>query len=250
MLGYKINEPWEKRSNTKQDEFNKSANIRAEDFLRSCFSPALKEGISQILGIDANVFIDSNDQQTIIFSYPKIFNTSSVDQSIRLEIGALAAWSPSKNEDIAPYAAKYYPGLFTRNETKVLTVAPERTFWEKATILHHEANRPEHLAMPLRYSRHYFDLYCMSKTEVKNIAVNNFELLDKVAEFKAKFYPRSWAKYNDAKPGSLKLMPPVYNIAALKKDYEQMQDMIFGDRPEFDEMMTQIQQLQDEINHS
>jgi len=33
VLGYEANEPWEKRSNTKQDAFNKEANQRAEVFL-------------------------------------------------------------------------------------------------------------------------------------------------------------------------------------------------------------------------
>ena len=62
---------------------------------------------------------------------------------IRLEIGALAAWTPAKTAQIEPYAAKYYPKIFEQKETAILTVAPERTFWEKATILHHEANRPD-----------------------------------------------------------------------------------------------------------
>ncbi len=30
VLGFSLNEPWEKRSNTKQDAFNKAANARAE----------------------------------------------------------------------------------------------------------------------------------------------------------------------------------------------------------------------------
>ena len=34
VLGYGKDEPWEKRSNTKQDAFNKEANVRAEVFLR------------------------------------------------------------------------------------------------------------------------------------------------------------------------------------------------------------------------
>lgn len=33
VLGYGKDEPWEKRSNTKQDAFNKEANARAEVFL-------------------------------------------------------------------------------------------------------------------------------------------------------------------------------------------------------------------------
>ena len=49
----------------------------------------------------------------------------------------------------------------------MLTVLPERTFWEKATILHHEAHRPENSVMPSRYSRHYYDLYRLAHSDVK-----------------------------------------------------------------------------------
>jgi hypothetical protein len=34
--------------------------------------------------------------------------------------------------------------------------------WEKATILHAEAYRPESKKLPLRYSRHYYDLAMMA----------------------------------------------------------------------------------------
>lgn len=33
VLGYCENEPWEERSNTKQNQFNKEANLRAETFM-------------------------------------------------------------------------------------------------------------------------------------------------------------------------------------------------------------------------
>lgn len=85
-----------------------------------------------------------------------------------------------KWQKIEPYAGKYYPRIFKQRETSILTVAPERTFWEKATILHHEANRPEHLEMPQRYSRHYYDLYRMSKTQVKEAAFERLDLLKKL----------------------------------------------------------------------
>ena len=80
-------------------------------------------------------------------AYPNLFTDASTLQVIRLEIGALAAWTPAELVDIVPYAAEQYPQLFKQKEVSVLTVAPERTFWEKATILHHEANRPEHLSI-------------------------------------------------------------------------------------------------------
>jgi hypothetical protein len=104
--------------------------------------------------------------------------------------------------------------------------------------------------MPQRYSRHYYDLYCIAKTEVKDRALSNFELLKKVAEFKMRFYPRGWARYQDAKPGTLKLLPPVHNMNLLEEDYENMREMIFGPRPEFNEMMDALTRLENEINAS
>lgn len=112
-----------------------------------------------------------------------------------VEIGALAAWTPARPAEIVSYAAEYYPDIFGQKGTDILTVLPERTFWEKATILHHEANRPEHLEMPQRYSRHYYDLYRMAAAPVKRAAFSQPNLLKKVVDFKMKFYPSGWAKY-------------------------------------------------------
>ena len=55
---------------------------------------------------------------------------------------------------VTPYAAIEYAHLFSHSTTEVLTVLPERTFWEKVTILHREANRPKDREFPTRYSRH------------------------------------------------------------------------------------------------
>ena len=42
------------------------------------------------------------------------------------------------------------------------------------------------------------------------------DLLYKVVEFKMKFYPRGWAKYDEAQPGSFKLVPPSSRMAELE----------------------------------
>lgn len=249
LLGYRFNEPWEKRSHTKQDAFNKEANIRAEVFLSGTFAPAIKKGLSEELGQEANIYMDKDDKQTVIFAYPTLFTNTTTLQKIRLEIGALAAWTPAKIAVIEPYASIYYPTVFEQTTTSVLTVAPERTFWEKATILHHEANRPEHLNMPQRYSRHYYDLYRMAMSPVKDVAFARLDLLKKVVDFKMKFYPRTWAKYVEAIPGTLKLLPPDYRIPVLQADYEAMKDMLYGDIPTFDTVMTAVRKLEWEINN-
>lgn len=125
---------------------------------------------------------------------------------------------------------------------------PERTFWEKATILHHEAHRPENSVMPSRYSRHYYDLYRLAHSDVKEKAFLKVALLQKVVDFKKKFYPRGWAKYDEAKPGTFRLNPPAHSKKKLESDYKTMKEMIYGDYPDFETLMQYIEQLENEIN--
>ena len=64
VLGYGRDEPWGKRSNTKQDAFNKEANARAEVFLAEQFGPTIQAELSRELGCEANIYIDEKDKQT------------------------------------------------------------------------------------------------------------------------------------------------------------------------------------------
>ena len=88
----------------------------------------------------------------------------------------------------------------------------------------------------------------MYNSSVKEAAFQDLVLLERVVKFKEKFYRCPWAKYEDAKVGTMKLMPPQYNLKALEDDYKHMQNMIFGNKPRFDEIMTTIRILETEIN--
>jgi len=248
-LGYGIDEPWEQRSKTGQERFNREAGERTIAYLRDELIPVMQADIQSELGAEILLEQDADDGQTVLFTYPQEFSSQAILQDIRLEIGALAVWTPSAYKDITPYAAEHYAHLFSDPTTSVLTVLPERTFWEKATILHHEANRPETSLMPARYSRHYYDIYCLSRSWVKSAALADLGLLEKVVAFKDKFYPRSWARYTDAKPGSIKLVPPPHCLKELEADYEHMHGMIFGSKPGYQEMMSVISGLEKEINN-
>ncbi|MFO7611654.1 MAG: nucleotidyl transferase AbiEii/AbiGii toxin family protein [Clostridia bacterium] len=248
LLGYEKDEPWRERSKTKQDAFNKEANARAEVFLANEFLPIFISDLSVIIGKAASVEIEQSDPQTVSFHYPQLFSMESILQSIRLEIGALAAWTPAVERTVTPYIFEYYPKLAQIPSISVIACSVERTFWEKVTILHHETNRPEHLDMPMRYSRHYYDLYCIAQSEYKAVALRQLNLLQKVVVFKMKFYPRAWAKYEEALPGSIKLVPPSSRLKALRNDYEGMTEMLFGKYPSFEELMQSISSLETEIN--
>ena len=244
VLGYDKLEPWLIRSNTKQDKFNKEINEKTERFLKEDFLTELVKDFSQE---DFEFEIDSLDPQTILFSYPKIFDSNYLSQTIRLEIGSLAAWTPATNISIIPIIGDAYANIF-KEKTNLRTVSVERTFWEKATILHHEANRPESSKMPHRYARHYYDMYKIANSKYKDKAIKDKELLRKVTEFKMKFYPRKWAKYEDAMDSKLRLVPDKFRFLELENDYKAMSEMIYGEYPSFEEIIKILKELETEIN--
>ena len=248
VLGYDVLEPWEERSNTKQLQFIIDSKQRLFDYLRQSFLPEFIKDMTQFLGYPCNAYIDNDDPGTVIFAYPHAFSNPSILGTIRLEIGALASWTPFCNASIKPMIDETFPGIIENGEIALPATTPERTFWEKATILHQEAYRPIGSIIPKRYSRHYYDIYCMCKKGVYKKAMLHPELLDEVAHFKRKFYPRGWARYDLATIGSLKLMPAAHSIERLKEDYEDMKAMIYGDYPTFDEILSLLSSLEREMS--
>ena len=248
VLGYELLEPWWERSRTKQDKFNKEANSKTEAFLRNVVLPKLNNDFLQVLTSDFTLYINDTDPQTICFVYPSVLTEKTVISAVRMEIGALAAWTPAQNKTVTSYAAQRYPQLFESPSTQILTVAPERTFWEKVTILHKEAFRSND-KFPPRYSRHYYDLYCMDKTTIKERAYSDLKLLERVVRFKDRFYPAGSAHYELAKPGTMRLTPTESCLGILQDDYKHMRNMVFGELPTFENLMLCIQRLEQEINY-
>ena len=206
-------------------------------------------GLGEIVGRELDIRMDGDDPNTVVFAYPCVFTDSAILREIRIESGSLAAWTPARLRPISPYAASFYPALFQNKETLVYTVDAERTFWEKATILHREAMRTERQGlMPSRYSRHYYDLWSMCSSPVKDSALGQTSLLDAVVRFKRKFYRCNWAKYELATVESIGLVPPSGAIPLLESDYAHMKNMIFGPKPPFLEILDTITRLEGEIH--
>jgi len=97
-------------------------------------------------------------------------------------------------------------------------------------------------------SRHYYDMAIMAQSAVKQEALDDLELLEQVIDFKNKFYPASWAKFDEAKPNTLKLVAPDFRLNELKKDYKAMEYMILDKYLKFEEIIETLQTLEDEIN--
>lgn len=121
--------------------FNARINEGAGQWIEKNLVPELFDCLEkeQLQGFHA--FVREEDKQTVIIEYPKHFTSAGILPEICLEIGPLAAWTPVKDCMISSYLAEKLPNVFSEPSTVIPTVEAKRTFWEKATILHKEANR-------------------------------------------------------------------------------------------------------------
>jgi hypothetical protein len=146
------------------------------------------------------------------------------------------------------YAAAEFPGAFKAPGCKVRVLAAERTFWEKATVLHMWHHAPADKKFRDRQSRHYYDFVRLYEHELGKAAIKDIELLLKVARHKEVFFPAAWARYADARPGSLRLVPPAPRLPELEQDYRKMREMIFSDPPAFEHLLEVLSQIEQAVN--
>jgi len=249
LLGYgppNGDDPYrELSSKTQRSRYNQEMNSRAAEYIRETLLPQLNLLFATALGV--TVSVDASDQHTLNIGYPASFAATYIRPEVRLEIGPLSSWVPSGQQTIQPYAAEVFPNAFEETTCAVAAIRAERTFWEKATILHQEAHRPGNI--PARHSRHYYDVYKMARSKVKNQAFTDLGMLKDVVQFKELFYYSSWARYDLAQPGSFRLNPPQSQIPALLRDYKEMRDMFYREPPDFSAILEALALLEKEINN-
>lgn len=230
----------------------------AQSFVAEIALPTLRQKIQQALSQyksgDWKLFLDEYDpdQQTLLFQYPKISSHADdevayIKPVVRFEFGARGETQPSEKKMITPYVANIFPQLFDMPNVAVKTLAVERTFWEKATILHalHHGTK-----LRARMSRHYYDLYMMAKKGVTDMATKDLELLTAVVKNKKLLFKDNKASYDTALIDTLRLLPDDVLLMELKKDYAAMHEMFMGTAPAFDEMMAALALLENQLQQS
>ncbi len=248
VLGIKDNEAWEERSGTQQDKFNSKIDELARTYIAETIVPDLNKILKEKTENMVHLKIDKTDGHIVTVHYPALFSDKYLLDYVKLEIGPRASRMPQDRISIHSYAGEEYPNVFDNPGFFVNVIKSERTFWEKATIAHQIASVDEGKLVPPRYSRHYYDLYQMINSKVKENALADLDLLKQVTDFKSKFYRSPSARYDLAKPGTFKLLPSGKKCISLSDDYDNMQEMIFGSIPEFSSIKNALDLLEKEIN--
>jgi len=197
-----------------------------------------------------------------------------VKSEVLLEFGARNVTEPSEFHLIEPYITQ-----FIDNDQLILpkftvpVLSPQRTFWEKATLIHVECSRAkQHVSFALlngqpfellsgepfallksnaeRLSRHWYDLTMLSRQTIGQSALKNIDLLKEVIKHKKVFFDGKNYNYDACLNGGFLLLPEDNNIQALEQDYKKMIDsgMFFKEPPSFKDILEELRVVEFEIN--
>lgn len=185
----------------------------------------------------------------ILFAYPQAVPPGSyIAPLVKIEFGSLTDQRPTGTHWIAPLMARLAPDAFADFRSEVVALEIERTFWEKATILHAEFHRPAAQPIRDRFSRHYSDFSALWNLPGGRAAATQLDLLERVRLHKSRYFGSAWAKYDTARPGTLRLAPPEGRIGELRRDYSAMELMFLSPPPAFEEVLAVLHEAERVLN--
>ena len=221
---------------------------RAAATVRDQVVPSLQ---ASCLGLDPgwSVTIDPIDDQAVLFAFPSPVHGYTYNKPVvKAEFGARGDPWPTAPSPVRPYLEDVHPGLATSAVVEVTTLAPERTFWEKATLLHalHHGSLVSPGKSVDRTSRHLYDVHRMwSRPELRARLLVDSALLTSVVRNKRVFFKDVKAKYELVEQGTLNAAPHAELEPRLRADYQAMAAMLFPGSlvPAFDDLLVSLAEI-------
>lgn len=252
-----LNLPEAGTSRTQANKWMTRAEAACGAAIKTQIGPALEAAAHAVLGkSDGGWFEFQTDPCTnspvLLFHYPSTqpAGFGYLKRSVKLEFGSLTDQQPVGCHPVRPWVADVLPEVFPDWRCEVVALEVERSFWEKATILHTEYHRPPEKPMPDRFSRHYADTAALARHPISGKAIDQHDLRDRVVAWKSQFFGSAWASYASAKPGTFRIVPPAERLPGLRRDYEAMRDMYLSEPAAFDDVLTTLAELETRINQT
>ena len=255
-LGWKEADLDEAPSTTQRQKRVKQLQDDCIQAVQSRFQPELETAIEDLLGPSPSgggwlrFEVDAASHSPVrLFAYPRAVPPGAyIAPSVKMEFGSLTDQRPAGSHRIVPIVAELAPNVFSDFGATVVALELERTFWEKATILHAEYHRPAEQPMRDRFARHYADFASLWNHPAGRAAASQFDLLERVRIHKSRFFASGWTHFESAVPGTLRIVPPEARQVELRRDYAAMQPMFLSPPPGFDAMMATLREAERAIN--
>ena len=191
------------------------------------------------------------EPRKIFISYKSLFDDMPYLKSeIVLEIGARSLFEPTEKCEIKSMISENLNIDTNIENNPINTAVPEKTFIEKAFLLHEIFTRGGKMLAD-RKSRHLYDLEKMMDKEFAIKAISDDALWETIRHHREKFTHINGVDYSHDIRKGIYLIPPEQVIDDWRQDYETMQrTMIYGNSLTFDELTGRIKQLEERIRNA
>lgn len=237
------------------DKWMKKAEVACEIAVQTEIMPILEASTLGMLGKNEQARFEflkdpHTNSPVLLFHYPSSLPTGFdyIKRAVKLEFGSLTDQQPTGYHTIRPWIAEIFPTAFPDWQCEVVALEIERSFWEKATILHAEYHRPLDKLLRDRFSRHYADTAALANHPEAIKAIDQHNIRKRVVLWKSLFFPSSFANYLQAEPGTFHLAPKAERLPELRRDYQLMRDMYLTEPVSFDDILDTLSDLENRIN--
>lgn len=258
-LGWKEEDLDQAPSRSKREERVAELEKACAAAVQQTWQPLLEKSIQAALGRSsergnwlAYQFEEVSRSPVLFFAYPGALprGIAYIAREVKIEFGSLTDQRPKGRHSIQALVGELAPEAFTDFKADVIALELERTFWEKATILHAEFHRPADKPMKDRHARHYADFAALWRHDLAKDARRRLDLLERVRAHKSRFFSSSWANYALAVPGTFRLVPPAHRVEGLRADYDAMRQMFLNEPAPFAEVLAILREAEAELNQS
>ncbi|MEW9605650.1 MULTISPECIES: nucleotidyl transferase AbiEii/AbiGii toxin family protein [Bacteroides] len=228
-------------------------------FVRDELCQSLKEAVTEAgmekwLQVEADP--DGEDDETypeprvIHIRYKSLFDEDLpyLHSEVKLEVGARSLLEPTADAAVTSVLEDALPISTTVRQVMIPTALAEKTFLEKAFLLH-ELFSSQTSREANRKSRHLYDLAQMMSTDIAARAIANDELWNTIHHHRELFTSMSGVDYTPDIRKQIRLLPPDDVIDDWRNDYKDMQSsMIYGEKPIFEELMRKMEELENRFH--
>jgi len=88
----------------------------------------------------------------------------------------------------------------------------------------------------------------LAKHSAAKSALDRHDIRNRVVEWKSQFFGSARANYEQAKPGTFRLVPPPARLPALRRDHQAMRDTYLSEPVGLDDILLTLTDLEVQIN--
>lgn len=234
----------ERRLKALRDECREMITIKLVPVLQAASAAGPEPGRVAVESLEK-----ARDPFCIHFEYPStgLRPPAEYNQAmVKIELSGRADRWPMADREIRPYVAEAFPRETGNPRVSVSCVRPERTFWEKAALIHEQNIRPEARPLAPRQARHLSDLVRLWEANIA--AAEGFRsLFEGVKAHRRSYFDYAWVDYETLAPGDLRLVPPEASLAGWRADYQAMRPMFFHEPPGFDALVPRLRMIEESL---